>query len=1191
MWLGGLLGLAAFLLPLSAAMASEPPDTRRIESDDGRVRQTGVWHEHESALAGDNTYLMTDDPSAVLTLYFEGTFIEVNTIAGPENGTLALEVDGVPLRTVNTRRENEAALPIRIDYLSKGPHEIRVYPVEGRIAIDAFVVTAPEAEVTVTGAMPTAPDNPPLLPGDLTTTQRNPQRDASPSPSETSVYMLGDVVVSVFLPNSTYSGAGAENWTSAELSKVQQEVQKGILWWDDLAKRYGIPDGQLDFRINFFTLNNVPYVVNIPYEPILLSQANDHLWINEIMTRAGHDSGSDIGRVRQFNDEQRRNYGADWAFTIFVVDSSADADGKFADGQYFAYSYLNGPYMVMTLDNENWGLDNMELITAHETAHIFGALDEYASICKPSDTHGYLMVANSNCENGNPTEASIMRSADSLVYAYNNRVTSTPNRTAIGWRDSDKDAIVDPLDTIYLPLTPLAPNPTGEDTVQYDNQIAQMVPYRYNGQDSWMTTRGIVYRPTNINRFDSLQYVHDTAAWQDVSLHNPPLDEETEAYHFEVALFPGIQQIAVRSQDRFGYTYYSAVDTVTNTNYDLQAPAAGQYYPNLTFEWAPVRNVSWYRLQILDGGTPIFSKWLAANTLCSDTQCSYGPLGEFSTGDFTWQLETYYDALGYGDLTPAQDFLVGTPALLSPASLSTDGDGRLEFEWEPIPGAAGETHYQIYLETDTGVYVHHEWFTVANCTGSCSAELDVTLPNYNYRWWMQAWGPAGYGKWSDGQNFTLNAPPPAPVQKISPAAGSSVADSQVTFEWQAENNASSYEIYVAGPDGYTHHQTYTAHEDLPCSSTCSLAIELPANGSYTWYLRGSSAGGEGLWHPNQAGGDYGAVSFTLNVPAPGPITKLAPIAYTKLTSNNITFTWQAEALATHYEIYVSGPQGFVYSQTHAVGEQVSCAAGVCSLTVPAYDNGSYTWYLRGKNRQIGGLWSAGQPQDWGAAHFYVSASLPGLVDKHAPGQNAILNSSRVTFSWAAERNATHYEFYLAGPQGYVHHQLYETATTLHCDESTCQVALSLPHNGSYAWYLRGWSAAGYGLWHVNQPVDFGAANFTLQSAAPTSPVLIAPAADDVISTDDVTFSWYAVPDVTYYAVVVADAGSGQAQTVQWLSAEAAGCSDGSGVCQSSIDVSTGPRLWGVMSYGPGSPSVPTYAPGTLAMLRFEKLGF
>ena len=62
----------------------------------------------------------------------------------------------------------------------------------------------------------------------------------------------------------------------------------------------------------------------------------------------------------------------------------------------------------MTYDNAGHGIENMDAVSAHETGHIFGALDEYSCECYWQS--GYLDYPNENCANGcELDENSIMR--------------------------------------------------------------------------------------------------------------------------------------------------------------------------------------------------------------------------------------------------------------------------------------------------------------------------------------------------------------------------------------------------------------------------------------------------------------------------------------------------------------------------------------------------------------------------------------------------------------------------------------------------------------------------------------------------------------------------------------------------------------------------------------------------------------
>ena len=132
--------------------------------------------------------------------------------------------------------------------------------------------------------------------------------------------------------------------------------------------------------------------------------------------------------------------GADWAFVVFVVDSSNDPDGCFVDPAptpmpagwlpSCAYAFLGGPFMVMTYDNDGWGIGAMNSVCAHETGHIFYATDEYNGITENS---GFLNLHD-------------VEGSNSLM--DNNTLSlSSGTINQIGWRDNNYNSIPDILDT------------------------------------------------------------------------------------------------------------------------------------------------------------------------------------------------------------------------------------------------------------------------------------------------------------------------------------------------------------------------------------------------------------------------------------------------------------------------------------------------------------------------------------------------------------------------------------------------------------------------------------------------------------------------------------------------------------------------------------------------------------------------
>ena len=350
------------------------------------------------------------------------------------------------------------------------------------------------------------------------------------SSSQTSEYLMGNVVVSVILLESSgVLDPSTEDWTSVEESQVAAETLAGMQWW---ASQYAYSAAPLSFTWVY------KYAVPTIYEPISRSSDDDARWIPEAMTAIGYPCSSStyFTAVRSYVNDLRNSHGADWAFAVFVVDSSNDADGKFTDG-YFAYAYVGGPFTVLTYDNDGWGIANMDRVLAHETGHIFRADDEYCSegyACCDADAYsGYLRVQNTNCDTG-------------VNCIMNNSAFAVCSVTAeqVGWRDTDLDGCPDILDVPpTVALDPYWYNPTGDATPTYTGSAAvDFYPNQlYTGMD------------VTLNRIAAAQFRVDGGQWQDGFAADGAFDEGTESFTFSSSpLTSGPHLIEVRAVDTSG---------------------------------------------------------------------------------------------------------------------------------------------------------------------------------------------------------------------------------------------------------------------------------------------------------------------------------------------------------------------------------------------------------------------------------------------------------------------------------------------------------------------------------------------------------------------------------------------------------------------------------------------------------------
>ena len=266
---------------------------------------------------------------------------------------------------------------------------------------------------------------------------------------ETSEYLIGDVSVGIIFVESNGSiDSNSEDWTGTEETNVINEIQAGLNW---LASQE--PNAQVSWTYD------INYKIPTDYEPITRSSSSDDLWISETLRFLGYSQPSWSERVYAYLNNLRNNDNTDWAYVIFVVDDANDADKKFTDG-YFAYAYLGGPLLVMTYNNDGWGIGNMDKVSAHETHHIFGAADEYCqpgySCCFCGGSVGYLNVGNDNCEAGCPEGSCDGGEPDcndcgacytsNCIMESNAWCQTQSTKYQIGWRDSDNDGVLAPID-------------------------------------------------------------------------------------------------------------------------------------------------------------------------------------------------------------------------------------------------------------------------------------------------------------------------------------------------------------------------------------------------------------------------------------------------------------------------------------------------------------------------------------------------------------------------------------------------------------------------------------------------------------------------------------------------------------------------------------------------------------------------
>lgn len=264
------------------------------------------------------------------------------------------------------------------------------------------------------GAPGYAPEGPVQPPPGVTAATRPPARGHPALGKDTSAYLIGKVAVNIIViqgPAPLYS------FSPMEIDTVAAEIQDGLGW---------LGSQEAKARVSWFY---ELHPVELELDPATAPDFAEDTWRDAALARLGYPAS--WSGLEQFVVDRRDALGADWTFAIFVTRYPL---------WHFAYAFK--PRVVMNYDLNGWGIGDMDHVAAHETAHIFGAADEYAeSRCDARERFGFLQVPNGNCELSTDNHVPCIMSRNSWAMCEY-------TRGQLGWRDSNGDGILDPLDRV-----------------------------------------------------------------------------------------------------------------------------------------------------------------------------------------------------------------------------------------------------------------------------------------------------------------------------------------------------------------------------------------------------------------------------------------------------------------------------------------------------------------------------------------------------------------------------------------------------------------------------------------------------------------------------------------------------------------------------------------------------------------------
>jgi hypothetical protein len=325
----------------------------------------------------------------------------------------------------------------------------------------------------------------------------------------------------------------------------------------------------------------------------------------------------------------------------------------------------------------------------------------------------------------------------------------------------------------------------------------------------------------------------------------------------------------------------------------------------------------------------------------------------------------------------------------------------------------------------------------------------------------------------------------------SPANGSTLTSTTVTFTWNPYPGATAYYLDLGSSAGGNQYQDSGS---LPASQTSYTAnAALPANGSTiyaTWYyeLNGSWATPDTYTYTAEGVASSGGA--VLSTPTPS----------STFTGTTVTFGWTEVGNATAYWLDLGSSAGANnYYQSGSLGNtNTVTVSGLPSTGVPVYA----TLYSL-----ISGSWVA-NPATYNA--YNASGAAATITSPTGPN----LPGTTVTFDWSTSASATAYWLDVGSAAG--GNQYYQSGSLP--TSQTAATVSGLPSDGVSQVYVTLYSYIS-GAW-VSNAYTYTAFNGSSAAATMTNPA----SNNAVLSGTSITFTWTAGSGTTWWIDVGSTAG-------------------------------------------------------------------
>jgi hypothetical protein len=322
---------------------------------------------------------------------------------------------------------------------------------------------------------------------------------------------------------------------------------------------------------------------------------------------------------------------------------------------------------------------------------------------------------------------------------------------------------------------------------------------------------------------------------------------------------------------------------------------------------------------------------------------------------------------------------------------------------------------------------------------------------------------------------------PAPATITSPAAGSTLTGSTVTFTWTAGTGVTQYDLHI-GTTGAGSSNIFGAN----VTGQSKTVTGIPTTGG-TLNVRLFSF----------INGAWQTIDYTYTEASPGaPATMTSPTPGSTLTMSSATFSWTTGSQVTQYDLHVgttgAGSSnifgGNVTGQSKTV-TGIPTTGGTLNVRLYSFFNGAW------------------QTIDY--TYTEASPGAPATMSSPTPGSALALPSA--TFSWTTGSQVTQYDLHV-GTGGVGSSNLFAGVVT-----GQSQTVTGIPTAGATL-NVRLYSLIA-GAW---QYIDY---TYTEASAAKTA-TMTSPTPGSTLTGSTVTLTWSTGSQVTQYDLHVGTTGVG-----------------------------------------------------------------